>query len=78
MYSLKRIVCDLIFEWKEHREYIKSRHDIQKTWKYYVFSCIPMFSNQFLLGLELEDWIPLVVSLFALVISIITLCSVFL
>lgn len=78
MYSLKRIVCDLIFEWKEHREFIKSRHDIPKTWKYYVFSCIPMFSNQFLLGLELEDWIPLVVSLFALVISIITLCSVFL
>lgn len=78
MQSLKRIFCNLIFEWKEQREYIRSRHGIPKTWKYYVFSCIPMFSNQFLLGLELEDWIPLVVSLFALVISIITLCSVFL
>ena len=66
MYSLKRIVCDLIFEWKEHREYIKSRHDIPKTWKYYVFSCIPMFSNQFLLRLGIEAWIPLIVSLLAL------------
>lgn len=71
-------IRDFIFEWKEHREYIKRRHDIPKNWKYYVFSCIPFFSNQFLLGLELEDWIPLIVSLLALLTSIITLCSLFL
>lgn len=76
MQNLNRIFCNLIFEWKEHREYIKSRHDIPKTWKYYVFNCIPMFSNQFLLGLELEDWIPLIVSLLALVAAIMMLYSV--
>lgn len=76
MQNLNRIFCNLIFEWKEYREYIKSRHDIPKTWKYYVFSCIPMISNQFLLGLELEDWIPLIVSLLALVAAIMMLYSV--
>ena len=76
MQSLKRIFSNLVFEWKEHREYIRSKHDIPKTWKYYVFSCIPMFSNQFLLGLELEDWIPLIVSMLALVAAIMMLYSV--
>lgn len=76
MNNAMKLIRNLVFEWKEHREYIKSRHGIPKTWKYYVFSCIPMFSNQFLLGLELEDWIPLVVSLFALVAAIMMLYSV--
>lgn len=70
------IIRNFVFEWKEYREYVKSRHDIPKTWKYYVFSCIPFFSNQFLLGLEIEDWIPLVVSLLALLTSIIMLYKV--
>lgn len=76
MNNAMKLIRNLVFEWKEHREYIKSRHGIPKTWKYYVFSCIPMFSNQFLLGLELEDWIPLIVSLLALVAAIMMLYSV--
>lgn len=63
---MMKLIRDLIFEWNEHLEYFKSRHDIPKTWKYYVFSYIPMFSNQFLLRLGIEAWIPLIVSLLAL------------
>lgn len=43
----------------------------------YFFSCIPFFSNEFLESLTFWDWLPMVMALVALFISILTFSSVF-
>lgn len=67
----------MLEDWRDYRRYIRSRQDIgAKGVKYYFFCCIPMVSNQFLEELPFEDWLPLIVSIASLLISIFTYCSV--
>lgn len=67
----------MLEDWRDYRRYIRSRQDIgSKGVKYYFFCCIPMVSNQFLAELPFDEWLPLIVSIASLLISIFTYCSV--
>lgn len=42
----------------------------------YFFSCIPFFSNEFLESLTFWDWLPMVMGVLSLFISIIVFLSI--
>lgn len=44
--------------------------------KLYFFSCIPFFSNEFLESLTFWDWLPMVMGVLSLFISIIVFLSI--
>lgn len=44
--------------------------------KLYFFSCIPFFSNEFLESLTFWDWLPMVMAVLSLFISIIVFLSI--
>lgn len=41
----------------------------------YFFSCIPFFSNEFLESLTFWDWLPLIISIASLTVSIAAYCK---
>lgn len=41
----------------------------------YFFSCIPFFSNEFLESLTFWDWLPLIISIASLIVSIAAYCK---
>lgn len=43
--------------------------------KLYFFSCIPFFSNEFLESLTFWDWLPLIISIASLIVSIAAYCK---
>ena len=46
------------------------------TMKLYFFNCIPFFSNEFLETLTFWDWLPMVMGVLSLFISIIVFLSI--
>ena len=64
----------MLEDWRDYRRYIKSRQDIgTKGIKYYFFCCVPMISNKTLDEAAIEDWLPYVISVYVLGISLVTL-----
>ncbi len=55
----------------QHKAGLKSRKV-----RDYFFSCIPFFSNEFLESLTFWDWLPMVMGVLSLFISIIVFLSI--
>lgn len=61
------------------KEQNKSQHKAglkRRKVRDYFFSCIPFFSNEFLESLTFWDWLPMVMGVLSLFISIIVFLSI--